>query len=135
MALRKFHLWINFRDREQDQIPIEFIIRNKFSYPGGMYGEYGGYDVILFKLKESITNKFGPEVVPIFLPKDEKFPDVGPALIAGYGRYRRVPCEVGRLGPEKYEFCGVEPECTRESKVMLSLLSLLSLPALLALSE
>ncbi len=102
--------------RTAEYIPIEYIIRNKFSYPGGSYGQYGGYDIILIKLKEPVS-KSGPETVAIYLPEDESYPDLGKALIAGYGRYRRAPCESGRYGPEKFEFCGVEKSCTKNSKV------------------
>ena len=38
-------------------------------------------------------------------------------MVAGYGRYRRAPCEVGRLGPEKFEYCGTADTCTKGSKV------------------
>ena len=31
----------------------EYFIRPSLSYPGGNYGNYGGYDIILIKLKES----------------------------------------------------------------------------------
>ena len=53
-------------------MPIEFIIRNKYSYPGGSYGNYGGYDIILIKLKKSASG----EALPVFLPIDENFPDL-----------------------------------------------------------
>ena len=42
-------------------------------------------------------------------------------MVAGYGRYRRAPCEVGRQGPEKFEYCGTSEECTRGSKVRFSI--------------
>ena len=38
-------------------------------------------------------------------------------MVAGYGRYRRAPCEVGRMGPEKFEYCGTAETCTKGSKV------------------
>ena len=53
----------------------------------------------------------------ICLPDDEKFNDLGHAMVAGYGRYRRAPCEVGRMGPEKFEYCGTAETCTKGSKV------------------
>ena len=53
----------------------------------------------------------------ICLPHGPEFDDFGHALVAGYGRYRRAPCEVGRLGPEKFEYCGTGEECTRGSLV------------------
>ncbi|TRY79100.1 hypothetical protein TCAL_02836 [Tigriopus californicus] len=40
----------------------------------------------------------------------------GKAIIAGYGRYKRPPCEVGPEGPHKFEFCGVGQECFKGSK-------------------
>ena len=42
---------------------------------------------------------------------------MGHAMAAGYGRYRRAPCEVGRKGPEKFEYCGTADGCTKGSKV------------------
>jgi len=33
-------------------LPVDYIIRNKYSYPGGSYGEYGGYDLVLIRLKD-----------------------------------------------------------------------------------
>ena len=38
-------------------------------------------------------------------------------MVAGYGRYRRAPCEVGRQGPEKFEYCGTAETCVKGSKV------------------
>ena len=38
-------------------------------------------------------------------------------MVAGYGRYRRAPCEVGRQGPEKFEYCGTAENCAKGSKV------------------
>jgi len=37
-------------------------------------------------------------------------------MVAGYGRYRRAPCEVGRHGPEKFEYCGTGDECVMGSQ-------------------
>lgn len=53
----------------------------------------------------------------ICLPEDENFNDQGHAMVAGYGRYRRAPCEVGRQGPEKFEYCGTAETCVKGSKV------------------
>ena len=53
----------------------------------------------------------------ICLPDGEKFQDNGHAMVAGYGRYRRAPCEVGRHGPEKFEYCGTGDRCIRGSQV------------------
>ena len=106
-------------------LPVEYIIRNKFSYPGGSYGTYGGYDIILIKLRNPVSS-LGPETTPVLLPRDQNYPDLGPALIAGYGRYRRAPCEVGRSGPDKFEFCGIEKSCTKNSRVSRSSFSTIS---------
>jgi hypothetical protein len=57
-------------------VRVEYIIRNKFSYPGGTYGSYGGYDIVLLKLAEPVS-KLGPEVASVHLPLDESFPDIG----------------------------------------------------------
>ena len=53
----------------------------------------------------------------ICLPENDQFNDQGHAMVAGYGRYRRAPCEVGRQGPEKFEYCGTAETCTKGSKV------------------
>ena len=45
-------------------------------------------------------------------------------MVAGYGRYRRAPCEVGRQGPEKFEYCGTAESCKKGSKVRNFILSL-----------
>ena len=67
-----------------------------------------------------IHGNMGMKHIPytrICLPRGPGFNDFGHALVAGYGRYRRAPCEVGRLGPEKFEYCGTGEECTRGSQV------------------
>ena len=33
------------------------------------------------------------------------------AIIAGYGKNRRAPCQVGSKGPSKYRYCGIEEAC------------------------
>ena len=54
-----------------------------------LHQDYGGYDVILIKLKKDVAN---PQT--ICLPT-EKFIDVGiKATIAGFGKYRRPTCQV-----------------------------------------
>ena len=45
------------------------------------------------------------------------FPDTGNATIAGYGRYKRPPCEAGSKGPDKFEYCGMGKECYKGSQV------------------
>ncbi len=46
-----------------------------------------------------------------------RYPDTGNATIAGYGRFKRPPCEVGAQGPHKFEFCGVEEKCVKGTQV------------------
>ena len=41
--------------RKSDAIDVDYIIRPSKSYPGGNYGSYGGYDVILLKLKKKVA--------------------------------------------------------------------------------
>ena len=41
--------------RKSDAIEVDYIIRPSKSYPGGNYGSYGGYDVILLKLKKKVV--------------------------------------------------------------------------------
>jgi len=106
------------KDAEKsDAIEVDYIIRPSKSYPGGNYGSYGGYDVILLKLKKKANKGEKPkDYSRICLPDSEKFNDLGHAMVAGYGRYRRAPCEVGRMGPEKFEYCGTAETCTKGSK-------------------
>ena len=91
---------------------MDHIIRPRHSYPGGNYGEYGGYDIILIKLKRKVA-----KIEPACLPPSKDFDDGGNATIAGYGRFKRPPCEVGSKGPHKFEFCGVDPQCKKGSTV------------------
>jgi len=56
-------------------LPVDYIIRNKYSYPGGSYGEYGGYDLVLIRLKDPVSSK-GQELEPIYLPENEHFNDI-----------------------------------------------------------
>ena len=44
-------------------------------------------------------------------------------MVAGYGRYRRAPCEVGRQGPEKFEYCGTAETCVKGSKVSSAIIN------------
>ena len=44
-------------------------------------------------------------------------------MVAGYGRYRRAPCEVGRQGPEKFEYCGTAETCVKGSKVSQTIIN------------
>jgi len=87
---------------------LEFIISHRDGYKGGSYGEYGGYDIILMKTRAPMD-----EHLKACLP--------GPGyrftrpMIGGYGRYRRVPCEVNDLGPEVYQYCKVDPQCKKNS--------------------
>ena len=45
---------------EAEPSPIDYFIRPRESYPGGNYGNYGGFDIILIKLKKSVAKKFSP---------------------------------------------------------------------------
>ena len=70
-----------------------------------------------FSLLKANEDKKSKDYSRICLPDNEKFNDLGHAMVAGYGRYRRAPCEVGRMGPEKFEYCGTAETCTKGSKV------------------
>jgi len=90
------------------KILIDYIISHKDGYKGGNYGEYGGYDVILIKTRVPMADE-----MKACLPKPGyvfKNPYIG-----GYGRYRRVPCEVNDLGPHAYQYCKVDPECLHDT--------------------
>ena len=62
--------------------------------------------MILIKLKTPAT-----DVERACIPK-ESYKDFNiKAIIAGYGKNRRAPCQVGSHGPSKYRYCGIENEC------------------------
>ena len=69
-----------------------------------------------FILKASFSKDKKP-YSRVCLPESDRFNDQGHAMVAGYGRYRRAPCEVGRQGPEKFEYCGTAENCAKGSKV------------------
>ena len=81
-----------------------------------MYGEYGGYDIILIKLSQPVSPDLA-SCLPGLQYKTKKGKNkilnilsypviyynsyyVKDALIGGYGRYRRVPCETTAKGPQ-----------------------------------
>jgi len=99
----------DFRDKSKKYL-VDFIISHKDGYKGGMYGAYGGYDVILVKLRKPVSKD-----VRACLPGPSH--EISSPMIGGYGRYRRVPCEVSDLGPEVFQYCKVQPECLRDSKI------------------
>lgn len=37
-------------------------------------------------------------------------------LIGGYGRYRRIPCEVNDMGPNVYQFCKMDSKCMKKEE-------------------
>ena len=63
------------------------------AYQGGRYGEYGGYDLVLIRVTGEKLAR------PACLPAPHSAPPTT-AWIAGYGRYRRVPCETTARGPQ-----------------------------------
>ena len=67
-------------------------------YFSGGYGSYGGIDLILIKLKKPAN---AVNVSAICLPTMEYQDSNVKAVIAGYGKYRRAPCQVGAQGPTK----------------------------------
>jgi len=88
--------------------PVDYILTHVDGYlGGGKYGEYGGYDIILIKVTKAMKE------APICLP-GPKFEIKNP-MIGGYGRYRRIPCEVNSLGPNTYQYCQVNRECSRDT--------------------
>ena len=38
-----------------DPIDVDYIVRPEKSYPGGNYGSYGGYDLVLLKLMSKVV--------------------------------------------------------------------------------
>ena len=90
---------------------VDKIVIHKDGYQGGMYGAYGGYDIILVKLTRPVRGH-----TPACLPGPRYKPSLD-VKIGGYGRYRyrscfawktlelnifvrRVPCETTSGGPE-----------------------------------
>ena len=47
---------------------VDYIIRPNGAYPGGNYGHYGGFDIVLIKLKKEIQG-----ARPVCLPKTKVF--------------------------------------------------------------
>ena len=43
--------------RTADAIEVDYIIRPENSYPGGNYGTYGGFDLVLLKLRSKVITK------------------------------------------------------------------------------
>lgn len=72
--------------------PVKFY---RDGYKGGMYGEYGGYDIILIKLTHPVDKNLAA-----CLPGPRYETKKAGYKIAGYGRYRRVPCETTAMGPQ-----------------------------------
>lgn len=109
-------IYVNVDDLTKDasdptkRMLVDFIITHKDGYKGGSYGSYGGYDVIIVKTRDPIPNT----VKKICLPGPNY--QFSAPIIGGYGRYRRVPCEVNDLGPNVYRFCKVDPSCTTGTK-------------------
>jgi len=87
---------------------VDEIILPQKAYKGGQYGEYGGYDFLLIKVEGTMPGKLAA-----CLPSASYQPSQ--PYIGGYGRYRRVPCETNALGPHVYEYCKVDPSCTKET--------------------
>ena len=95
---------------------IDKIILHK-----GFQGEalsWKGYDLALLKL-ETQTGHDVPEgtIRPVCLAVDG-FDDKnnGSLFMAGYGR-RRIPhCLTNTLGPEKFQVCGRERECSKDHR-------------------
>jgi len=83
-------------------------VLHRDAYQGGRYGEYGGYDLVLIR----VTGEKLPR--PACLPAQHSEPPTT-AWIAGYGRYRRVPCETTARGPQVYEYCKLDPACRPDS--------------------
>ena len=81
---------------DNDHVLVTTIVINKDGYQGGMYGEYGGYDIILIKTSWPVKRQ---DYMPACLPGPHY--KIGrKQFIGGYGRYRRVPCETTDAGPQ-----------------------------------
>ena len=70
------------------------------------FQDYGGIDIILIKLKQHAKG-----IKPACLPSPNYKDTNIKAIIAGYGKNRRAPCQVGSKGPSKYRYCGIEDAC------------------------
>lgn len=105
-------------------ILVEFMILPKGFYHGGGYGTLGGYDIALARLESwpyqhkiiSIDPLSSFICLPV-LQTPAKDINIRKGIIAGYGRSNRAVCEVGRHGPDKYEYCEVKPKCFKDSLV------------------
>ena len=87
---------LNDEREDVDHVLVRTIVINKDGYQGGMYGEYGGYDIILIKMSGSAKREhYLPACVP-----GPNYMFGRKLFIGGYGRYRRVPCETTSAGPQ-----------------------------------
>ena len=77
-----------------------------------------GFDIALIKLE--VKNGRGipkGKILPVCLPRDsfESYNN-GSLFMAGYGR-RNIPhCITNSIGPEKFEVCGRESECSKDHR-------------------
>ena len=94
----------------QQTSTIKRAIRHAHSYPGGGYGTFGGYDIILFEM----NTPFNTDIFAC-LPSP-KFQDtnIKEGYLAGYGLYLRDEgntCQTNEHGRTKHHYCqGVELE-------------------------
>ena len=77
-----------------------------------------GFDIALIKL-ELKNGRSVPagKIMPVCLPNvDFDWYNNGSLLMAGYGR-RRIPhCLTNSIGPERFEVCGRENDCSKDHR-------------------
>jgi len=101
-----------------DKIEIDYMVWNSESYRGGgNYGEHGGYDLALFRMKRPAPSKYSPACLP---GQDYVDNAIGGAYrskqsadLAGFGAYHRKDkgkskCETDGYGKSKYHYCAKE---------------------------
>ncbi|XP_023320927.1 uncharacterized protein LOC111695732 isoform X2 [Eurytemora carolleeae] len=100
-------LTTELRDRSKKFL-VDYIISPKDGYQGGKYGSFGGYDIIL--VKTHLPMDLNAPINVCIPGPDYTFSNPN-LMIGGYGRNRRIPCEVNDLGPSIFQFCKVDNMC------------------------
>jgi len=88
-------------------IEIDYFLRPYDSYDNRKnegYGERGGQDILLIKLKEPLT-----DLAPACLP-GPNYSDIRKSTVVGFGNYYRRNCQTGPRGPMKYHNCQMGSE-------------------------
>jgi len=95
---------------------IDYLIRHEYSYTNaGVYGSYGGYDIILLHFKRHVQDEYKPICLPGPTYKDSgigpSYSNNVPVTIGGYGSFTRPQCKTDEFGELKHHFCVTNTTC------------------------